>query len=210
MKRKAWNCLMSTEQEAWFRANQLGKTASEMAELLNKKYGTELTPQQIKAFRKNHKIKSGLDGFFQKGHIPPNKGKKMSAEQYEKCKATMFQKGHKPHNKMKVGAIVTDAGGYLKKKIAQPNVWKHVHKIVWEKVHGRLKPGEKIIFLDGDKQNCKIKNLLKVTDGDVATMNHLRLFTKDAELTKAWLSYSRLRSRLYRLKAEKAKEEADD
>lgn len=31
-----------------------------------------------------------------KGHIPWNKGKKMTSEQYEKCKSTMFKKGCKP------------------------------------------------------------------------------------------------------------------
>lgn len=34
-----------------------------------------------------------------KGRVPPNKGKKMSKKQYEKCKETMFKKGSTPWNK---------------------------------------------------------------------------------------------------------------
>jgi hypothetical protein len=35
---------------------------------------------------------------YPKGHLPANKGKKMSAEVYEKAKHTFFQKGHIPVN----------------------------------------------------------------------------------------------------------------
>lgn len=51
-------------------------------------------------------------GRFQKGHIPRNKGKKMSAEQYEKTKATMFKHGDRPENRMPIGHETTRADGY--------------------------------------------------------------------------------------------------
>ena len=42
---------------------------------------------------------------FQKGHIPVNKGKRVSPEVYEKMSPTMFKKGHINENKREVGAI---------------------------------------------------------------------------------------------------------
>ena len=41
---------------------------------------------------------------FHKGHIPTNKGKKVSPEIYEKMSPTMFKKGHINENKRAVGS----------------------------------------------------------------------------------------------------------
>jgi len=40
--------------------------------------------------------KNGNTGRFKKGSIPANKGKKMDAALYQKCKPTMFKKGNVP------------------------------------------------------------------------------------------------------------------
>ena len=41
---------------------------------------------------------------FKKGHIPANKGSKMSPEIYARCAGTMFKKGHISNNKRDVGS----------------------------------------------------------------------------------------------------------
>ena len=56
--------------------NYKGKGHSEMAKLLNEKFGTEYTAKQIKTFYGNRKLNSGLTGRFESGFVPPNKGKK--------------------------------------------------------------------------------------------------------------------------------------
>lgn len=79
------------------------------------------------------KITTGTGGFFQKGHVPQNKGKKMSPEQYKKCSGTMFKKGNVPKNYKPVGSKRILKEGYVEIKIADPNQWELEHRLVWEK-----------------------------------------------------------------------------
>ena len=67
---------------------------------------------------KNHKISSGLTGRFEKGHVPYNKGKKFPGTGNKAA----FKKGNIPVNKMKVGEDAISSDGYVKTKIADPNV----------------------------------------------------------------------------------------
>ncbi len=58
------------------RDNSWNVGSKEMAEMVNEKFGTSFTPTMMKQFRQRHGIKSGLTGWYQKGHAPGNKGKK--------------------------------------------------------------------------------------------------------------------------------------
>ena len=57
------------------RDHSWGVSSKEMAEMVNKKFGTNFTPTMMKQFRQRHGIKSGLTGWYQKEHTPGNKGK---------------------------------------------------------------------------------------------------------------------------------------
>ena len=82
-------------------ANNAGKTCVEITELVNSTFGTEYTVGQIKAIRSRMHIKSGLTGYFEKGHVPANKGRKGF---YSKgSEKGWFKKGHVPYNKAHVG-----------------------------------------------------------------------------------------------------------
>ena len=56
-------------QIAWHR------TTEEIRTMLNEKFGTDYSYNQVKALKNNHKIQSGLTGQFEKGHKPWTKGK---------------------------------------------------------------------------------------------------------------------------------------
>ena len=58
-----------------------GHFSYEVQRAFEEKFGHSITCSQIKCFRGNNKIRSGMDTRFKKGTVPPNKGKKMSAEQ---------------------------------------------------------------------------------------------------------------------------------
>ena len=100
--------------------NNKGKTALQMAELLNATFGTSYTTGQIKSIRNRMHLDSGLTGHFEKNHVPANKGKKgWCASGSEKG---WFKKGHRPLNSVPVGTEVMSALGYLKIKIGEPNI----------------------------------------------------------------------------------------
>ena len=61
--------------------------------------------------------------------------------------------------------------GYILVKIAEPNVWKEKHRIIYEKYLGEIPAGHKIMFLDGKKTNCNIENLRLVKNSEEIYIN---------------------------------------
>ncbi|MDF1547144.1 MAG: HNH endonuclease [Bacteroidales bacterium] len=133
-------------------------SASQVAKKLN------TTKNAIKNRANVLKInKSGNSGRFQKGHVPANKGKKMSPEHYEKSKHTFFKKGHHPGNIKRVGAVKMSRDGYYVIKTKNPDKWEYVHRLIWKKHHKQpIKRNEIIVFTDGNKENLAIDNLEKI------------------------------------------------
>lgn len=185
------------EAGEFIRKNYDGIGPKQMTEMINHELGKQYTHQQIKTFYKNHELNSGLNGRFQKGSEPPNKGKKMSVEQYEKCKATMFKNGDVPQNHMKVGECTHTTDGYLVRKVkengTQRERFEFVHRAVWEKYNGPIPDGKLISFLDGDKDNCGIKNLALIDNEENLEMNRSRLRFSNAECTRSGVLVAKLR-----------------
>lgn len=175
-----------------------GKSTTELVEAVNQRYGDgTIGIRQMKAYKKNHGINTGLTGHFEPGHIPANKGQKMSAEVYEKAAPTMFKKGDMPANHMKVGEYTHTTDGYLVQKVKETGTqrerFEFVHRHVWEEHYGPVPEGKMISFLDGDKDNCSIENLVLLDNAENLEMNRSRLRFKNAEFTKAGMTVAKLK-----------------
>ena len=188
--------LFTDEILDFIKANVKGLYNKELAELVNKKFGTEYSAGQIERIKIRLHVVSGLTGQFEKGQIPPNKGKKMSKEVYEKASKTMFKKGHLPKNHKPVGSERVDAEGYYWIKIAEPRTWKMRHVYEYEKVYGPLNKGEIVIFADGNKANFNIENLIKITRSELLSLNRYRKISEFGNVTKANLATIRLKKTL--------------
>lgn len=103
---------------------------------------------------------------FQKGHTPPNKGKPMSPEMYEKAKGTMFKKGHAPVNYRPVGSERISVDGYVEVKVADPGTWRLKHRVVWEEANGPIPRGCNIQFRNGNRQDVRLENLYLISRGE--------------------------------------------
>lgn len=121
-----------------------------------------------KALIKQRKLESRK----KKGDIPFNKGKKqtdyMTADAIERTKKTRFKKGNKPHNTNSNGngAIVTrqDTSGRNYKYIRiKKGVWNLYHRIVWQKVNGKIPENHLVVFKDNNTENTTIENLELIT-----------------------------------------------
>lgn len=103
-------------------------------------------------------------GYFPKGHVPANKGKKwqeyMSEDSRKKAQRTQFKKGHTPNNHKPVGYERKTRDGYIEVKVAEPNVFKGKNRIVWEQHYGPIPEGMHVSFKDGNKENFDIDNLM--------------------------------------------------
>ena len=103
---------------------------------------------------------------FKKGSVPPNKGKKMSPEVYEKVKETMFKKGNSPVNHREVGSERINVDGYIEIKVAEPNRWRLKHRFIWEQVNGEIPKGYNVQFKNHNRQDCRIENLYLICRAD--------------------------------------------
>lgn len=170
------------EQIDFIKANVAGRTNKELTEMVNQHFGLQLGVNQIKSFKHNRKLSSGLTGHFPKGSVPWNKGKKGIS--YEGMKATQFKKGHKPWNYKPVGSERVNNDDYVDIKIADPNKWKGKHILIWEAANGPVPKDHAIIFGDGNKRNFNLDNLLLVSRKQLVRLNQKNLIANDAELTK--------------------------
>ncbi|EHL19440.1 hypothetical protein HMPREF9628_00161 [Peptoanaerobacter stomatis] len=182
------------EHIEFIKENYSQKTARELANMFNEYFHANINRNSIKSlmYRNGIKFNHNNKGEFKKGNIPYNKGKKMSKEQYEKCKATMFKKGNIPKNYKQVGSERITKDGYTEIKTEYPNVWKLKHRVIYEQHYGKLNKNEVVIFADGNRENFEIDNLIKVTRAQLKTINEKKLYLHDKELTKTGVNIAKL------------------
>lgn len=175
------------EQRQFLIDNNYMRTGMELSDLFYDKFEIRLTKQNIKCFRTNHKLNSGLTGRFEKGHKTHNKGKKwceyMSSQGQTNSLKTTFKKGQMPHNYRPVGSERISKDGYVEIKIADPDKWQLKHRYIYEQKYGKIKEGYNLIFLDGNKQNLELSNLKLVSKAEDLIMNNNKLFSTDKDIT---------------------------
>lgn len=181
------------EMKQFILENYKGRSNQELTDLFNQKFNTKITKERMKCYKGNNKLDSGLRFRFKKGHIPYNKGKKMSKEVYEKTKHTMFAKGHIPANHKPVGSERIIKDGYIEVKVAEPSKWKLKQRLVYEKHKGEIPKGSTIIFLDGNRLNFDINNLKCVTRSELLYLNRNGLSNLN-EITETGILMARLDS----------------
>lgn len=197
--------LFPDEVMSFIRENAKGKTNAELQKLVNDAFGTNYTEKQIQQVKHRNHITSGLDTRFQKGHATHNKG--MKGYYAPGSEKGWFQKGNTPHNHHEIGTEVMTTDGYPAVKIAEPNVWKLKHILVWEEANGPVPEGYTVIFLDRDHTNTKLENLALVSRAELLELNRRELIKDDAELTMSGILIARINCKISKIK--KAKKEAN-
>jgi len=147
----------------------------------NKKFNQNRSESSIRNIRAKHKIYTTARNRWKKGHIPWNKGLKGIDIG---GKETRFKKGNIPPNYKPVGSERINSEGYTEVKIADPNIWKGKHVLIWEQHHGPVPEGYCVIFGDGNKRNFDINNLILVSRKQLLKLNQLKLIKNDADLTR--------------------------
>lgn len=133
-------------------------------------------------------------GRFKKGHIPPNKGRKMSPEQYEMLRNTMFKPGARPDNRVPIGQETIRSDGYTYVKVAE-KVWRFKHILLWEKFFGPVPEGHIISFRDGNPQNFDVSNLECITRKESLSRNRFGAGPSEYSLISGRAARMRLKAR---------------
>ena len=99
-----------------------------------------------------------------------------------------------PRRSYPVGAEVAEPkDGYIYVKTGEPAEWKLKHHVIWENVHGPLPDGMQVMFLDGNKLNFDVGNLMAVTIGERTGARWLIKKFDDAELSRTALGIQRIK-----------------
>lgn len=184
------------EQKEFLIKNNYMKTSQELADLFEKEFDIKLTRAQIKSFRGNNKLDSGLTGRFEKGNVSWNKGTKGLTH----ANKTSFKKGNRPHNYRPVGSERITVDGFVEIKIADPNKWDLKSRVIYQEKYGKIPKGYKIIYLDGNRLNLDINNLRAVSYEEELIMNAKGYRFNNAELTNTGHILSQIESKIRKLK----------
>ena len=162
-------------------AAQLGRPADAVYRLATK-LELKKDPALLSAMARERSARPDHGGRatrFQKGLVPPNKGKKMPKGWAPGDMATtQFKKGHKPHTWVPVGSLTVNPDGILDQKVSEEpgprhTRWKPVHRLVWERANGPVPEGHVVVFRPGRK----------TTDPALITLDALELIPR-TELMK--------------------------
>lgn len=181
--------------------NVVGIKNDDLAAMVNREFGTAITPEAIASYKFHKGLKSGLDfkrkkgdppnrTSFKKGQTSHNKGKK--GWYPAGCEKSWFEKGHRPKNWTPVGTETVRKGGYVWIKVAEPKLWRQKRRVVWEQVNGPIPRGHKIIYKDRNRLNTDLSNLMLVTDAELAMMKTKGLYTDQPELTETGANIAKL------------------
>lgn len=187
----------SEKQRTFIIKKSKGISNKELTRLFNKRFKTNIKASQLKSYKSNHGIKSGVSARFKKDATPWNKGMKgldIGGED------TRFKKGCLPHNYLPIGTERVNGDGYVDIKVAEPNKWKPKQRIIWEKVNGPIPKDYAVIFGDSNNRNFDIDNLILVSRSQLLFLNRNKLIKNNSELTKTGVIIADLNAKLKDLK----------
>lgn len=203
------------EMHAFVREVAAGRSYKDIAQMINERFGDgTINGEKVRSYLKNHKIKTGRTGCFQKGHVPWSKGKKIDEvikdpKKRQRFYENQFRKGDTAHNTLPVGTIVKNCDGYLMRKKqmegGQWERWEFLHRAVWEEHNGPIQEGMLIAFKDSNPENCVLENLMLISKAEHAAMNIRGYRCEDPEMTTAGLTIIRINRRMGELSRKRRK-----
>jgi hypothetical protein len=196
MKKRKFTRRLWTEKECEVMISMFANNYTiDICKILNRTYGSICSQANIMNLKKSDEFRSmelqkqadrlkivGAKFRYSKGREPENKGKPMSKELYDKCKATMFKKGNEPHNTCFDSHERISKDGYIEVRIRKGKyVSKHRH--LWEQSNGKLPKGYILIFKDKNQQNTSLDNLELISREENMRRNTIHRFPNELKTT---------------------------
>ncbi|NUW66919.1 HNH endonuclease signature motif containing protein [Vibrio coralliilyticus] len=172
-------CHVYTEEQHDFLARLSALPRKVLTQSFNAQFGTDLSVTAVSSYCKKYRLPAAESGQFQKGHQPWCKGTKGVCQP----NAGSFTHGHKPSNLKPIGheRVCTKTDCILV-KVKEPNPYtsastryRYKHQVLWEAANGPIPKGHVIRFLDGNKRNFELDNLVCISKATNCAMNHPNL-----------------------------------
>ena len=170
-----------TEEEKTFLREYIpGHHHRDTAEAFSRLF-RNVTVDQIKSYASRNKILTGYNG--SEGMGSWNKGESYHAG--GKSIQTQFKKGNMPHNTLPIGSEHLETDGFIRVKIADPDIWEQKHRLIWQQANRPIEKDEIVVFLDGNRKNFDLSNLRCISRRIHSVINHLHLHYCDNETFNA-------------------------
>lgn len=156
----------SNEEKTFLQQNVKGRTSEELTICFNQRFNRQLTINQIKQYKKSHKLRSGIN--------------------------TKFKQNNKPHNYKPIGSEFINNNGYVFIKVADPNEWELKHRYLYKKYKGSIPNDCCVIFADSNKRNFNLDNLILVEISDKLTAKNKHLLFDKKELTETGILIAKI------------------
>jgi hypothetical protein len=88
------------------------------------------------------------------------------------------------------GTTMRDGHVYIK---TADGKWKKKHELSWEEANGKIPKGHFIFFVDGNKSNCTLENMMLVSLKESAVMSCFHMWFNDLEMAKAGRTLAQLK-----------------
>lgn len=194
--------LFPKEIRSFIKEQAKGKSNAALTDLVNQTFHTAYTQKQVTCYKKNNHISSGLTGQFVSGKL--NKYRMPKGFYAKGSEKGWLKKGQMPANLRPVGSERYNSDfGYVMVKTAHPNTWELKHKVLWREHYGEIPEGYKLMFLDMDRTNVTIENLILVENDELLMANRKNLRFNDPEATKTGVLISKLMVKTKRLEKER-------
>lgn len=156
------------------------KKFDELFEIAIKKYKYNITKKQLKSYLSKRKIR------YKDFDYARSKRTKNAGDNYP------------------IGSERTKSDGMVQIKIAKDK-WEYKQRYIYKKYYNcELTSDDYIIFLDHNRNNFDINNLMKINKRESAILANQQLFSKDQEITKTGIQIAKL---MIKLKAKENKYE---
>ena len=157
------------EMERWLFENYPKHRLSETARLFNERFNDSRTRDAIKTYCER---KFGL-------HLDKGVRSEIATENRAKSQSGVHD----------VGQIVNKKGTLYRKTGKG-----RAYRLLSDEVVGKPPQGLRIVYLDGDRTNCKEKNMMFAPQQDMCLMSVYKLWSGDAEVTRTGLMACRLQN----------------
>ena len=190
--------LYTQEQLNYLRVNRTMPRALLKTEF-NQKFRTNKTLSAIKTLCTRMQWSTGRTGCFRKGAKPWNTDTKGVCV----ANSGSFQKGHRPKNWKPIGSErICTGDGCILIKVAEPNVWKYKHVVIWTAKHGEVKAGHVIRFKDSNQLNCALDNLEEVSKPVHLYLNRNCYTEMPGELKPSFKAMAEVRVKIFKRQRE--------
>lgn len=190
----------SQEEVSWLKEHIQGTSYEDLTKEFNNRFGTSINQKALKSACSRYGLTNGLNGQFKKGQAPFNKGKSQpfkSEETKAHSLSTCFKKGNRPHNTVPIGSE-REEKGYIRVKVDDKyrgkKNWQPKQQFIYEKAFGSIPEGWVVVFIDGDKRNFELENLMAVPRRALVIFCRKYKVTDDPELNRAYWLLARLQA----------------